>query len=67
MMKKFKALEPEKVSKEKEMEFVNRLVSATDAIKKLTESTGFDVWVTWHLVLLLAGLVIYVLAQTLGG
>ncbi len=49
----------------KERERIDRLLDALDATKPFAEPKGFSIWVSWHIGLLIAGLIIYVLAQIL--
>ncbi len=65
VLKKLKAIEPSKVTKQKEVEQVNRLLDAIDATRPFSQPARFNTWLSWHIVFLIAGLFIYALAQTL--
>lgn len=65
VLKKLKAFEPSKVSGEKELEMINRLLRSSESTWPYTEPGGFGRWVTWHLVLLIMGLLFYAVAQLL--
>jgi hypothetical protein len=60
-----KAIEPSKVTEQKETEQINRLIKAIDDTRPFLRPTGFSTWVSWHTSLLIAGLLMYVLAQVL--
>jgi hypothetical protein len=66
LLKQFKHFEPEQVSEEKEGEYIDRLLKATEAGRKYLDPQGFHRWVLWHVGLLLAGLFFYVIARGLG-
>lgn len=63
LLKKLKAVEPSKITKQKEAEQIDRLVNAVDATKPFSQPTGFSVWISWHITLLVFGLLLYILAQ----
>lgn len=65
LLKKLKAIEPSKVTEQKETEQINRLIKAIDDTRPFSRPTGFSTWVSWHTSLLIAGLLMYVLAQVL--
>src|SRR5262249_52430096 len=61
-MKKFKHYEPERITEEKEKEFIDALVRATQDLKPFLKSRQFSMWVTSHTGLLLGGIVFYIIA-----
>lgn len=64
--KAFEASEPKRIEMaKKEQELINRLIDAIDAVRPFSEPKSFSTWVSWHIVLLIVGLVIYALAQAL--
>jgi hypothetical protein len=63
LLKKIKAIEPSKVTQEKEDEQIQRLIKANDATKPFARPTGFSTWISCHIALLLVGLLLYVFAQ----
>ncbi|MBA7509692.1 hypothetical protein ES705_01656 [subsurface metagenome] len=65
VLKKFKTVEPSKVTEQKETEQINHLLKAEKATWPFSQPTVFSVWVSCHIAFLVAGLLIYVLAQIL--
>jgi len=65
VLKKFKAVEPSKVTEQKETEQINHLLKAGKATWPFSQPAVFSAGVSWHIAFLAAGLFIYVLAQIL--
>ena len=65
LLKQAKAYDLGKVTEEKEVEQINRLIKALDASKPFLQPKGFARWVAFHTILLLVGLLLYVVAQLL--
>jgi|GEM_PF-2625555 len=66
LLKKLKAIDPPKVTEQKETEQISRLIKAIDDTKPFSRPTGFSTWVSLHIGLLLIGLLTYVFAQIFG-
>jgi hypothetical protein len=47
----------------RERERIDRLLNALDAIKPFYESKRFSAWISWHIFLLIGGLIAYIIAQ----
>ena len=65
LLKKLKAIEPSKVTEEKETEQIQRVIKAIDATKPFAQPTGFSTRVSSHIAFLLIGLLLYICAQVL--
>ena len=50
---------------QQERERIDRLIKSLDAAKPFSESKRFNAWISWHIILLIGGLLIYVVAQFL--
>ena len=49
----------------KESEQIERLINAIKTARPFSSPKGFSTWVSWHMRLLLLGLILYILAQVL--
>lgn len=65
VLKKWKAVEPTKLPEKEEVEQIYRYLDAVKATRPFTQPTGFSAQVSWHIALLLVGLLLYVCAQVL--
>lgn len=65
LLKKLKAIEPGKVTKEEEIEQIKRLLSAIDATKPFSKPSAFKVLLTCHIAFLTLGLLLYLVSQIL--
>ncbi len=48
-----------------EQELIDRLIKSIDSVKPFSESKRFNAWISWHIILLIAGLLFYIVAQFL--
>ncbi len=48
-----------------ERERIERLINSLDAAKPFSESKRFDTWIRLHIILLIVGLLVYIVAQSL--
>ncbi len=49
-----------------EQEIIECLIKSIDSAKPFSESKRFNAWISWHIILLVGGLLVYVVAQFLG-
>jgi hypothetical protein len=66
LLKKWKAIKPSGVTEQKETEQIKRVIDAIDATRPFSQPTGFQAWISLHAAFLLAGLILYLVAQILG-
>jgi hypothetical protein len=65
LLKKLKAIEPSKVSEQKESEQIHSLIKTIEASKPFARPTVFNRWVIVHVIFLVLGVTAYALAQFL--
>jgi len=65
LLKKLKAVDPTKITEQKETEQINCLLSAISATKSYSKPVGFSALVIIHITFLVIGLILYLLAQVL--
>jgi hypothetical protein len=65
LLKKEAEEEPSKVTDQELTTQHRQSLKTAIATVPLSQPAGFNTWVSWHIVLLIAGLVIYALAQIL--
>jgi hypothetical protein len=46
-----------------EQELIERLIKTIDSVKPYSESKSFNSWISWHIMLLIGGLLFYIVAQ----
>jgi hypothetical protein len=66
VMKKLKAIDPSKVTEQKEAEQIDRLLNAIEATRRFSQPSGFNAWIGGHIGFLMFGLILYAIAQVLG-
>lgn len=65
LLKKLKSIKESRVSEQKEEERIDRLIQAIEASKAFARPARFNTWVSWHISLLIVGVLLYVFAQLL--
>jgi hypothetical protein len=65
--KELESTETDKLNEldKQDREQIERLIKALNAAKPFSESKRFTVWISWHIGLLIVGLLVYVVAQFL--
>ncbi|MHB0965486.1 MAG: hypothetical protein ACYC36_03440 [Bellilinea sp.] len=76
LFKKFKAIKTRELKltetarlnelDKQEQDIIERLIKSIDSAKPFSESKRFNTWISWHIILLIGGLLVYIVAQFLG-
>jgi len=65
LVKRLKALDPDRVTEEQEEERIQRYIQAIDATRSYRQPKAFYAWVIMHVIFLTAGLLLYAVAQVI--